>query len=337
MSTTQPPTSRIRRRRISSWCISFVFHALLLLLLTLFFSMERSAKTVPGENVAVGEILLVRESAEGEVLSDSEGNRYDASGSPLPAVSVEEILENRFSETRLSDDLPEDTIGPGRTASPATTSGGAGGSAASINTGSGFSGAGDKGTGAGPAGGQTRVTFFGPEGTGRLFVFVIDHSASMSDNGGRAFLAAKRELSRAIDTLTDTNRFNVVFYNSEPKPLFSQPLVVADDIRKTSAKRRIAAYQPSGGTDHASALYMALRLKPEVIFFLTDGDATTRLNRGQLAGIARFNSGNTQINVIQFGIGPNTVPVAFLPELARMNGGQFRYVDTRSFDTARDF
>ncbi len=124
-------------------------------------------------------------------------------------------------------------------------------------------------------------------------------------------------------------------HNDEAKQLFSQPLAVADDVNKTAAKRRIAAYQPSGGTEHDSALRLALRLKPDVIFFLTDGDATTRMSRAQLDGVARANTWNAQINVIQFGIGPDTVPVAFLLELARMNGGQFQYVDTRNFDAVR--
>ncbi len=70
---------------------------------------------------------------------------------------------------------------------------------------------------------------------------------------------------------------------------------------------------------------MALGLRPDVIFFLTDADEP-QLTADELAAIARANKG-TQINAIEFGFGSPAGGDNFLKRLARQNGGQHAYVD----------
>ena len=74
------------------------------------------------------------------------------------------------------------------------------------------------------------------------------------------------------------------------------------------------------------ALEMALRLKPDIIFFLSDADEP-RLTAPQLARLRRLNSRTTSIHTIEFGYGPNPGLNNFLKRLARQNAGRYAYVD----------
>ena len=71
-------------------------------------------------------------------------------------------------------------------------------------------------------------------------------------------------------------------------------------------KERVAGFwsrsRPTGGTDHEDAIRMAIRLQPDVIFLLTDGD-DPKLTPGELAKIERLAAG-ILINTMEFGPGP---------------------------------
>ena len=70
---------------------------------------------------------------------------------------------------------------------------------------------------------------------------------------------------------------------------------------------------------------MALRMGPDIIFFLTDADEP-QLSAEELARVRRKNR-NTMINSIEFGFGPRRARTNFLQRLARQNGGRHVYVD----------
>src|SRR5205823_205188 len=59
--------------------------------------------------------------------------------------------------------------------------------------------------------------FFRTAMRGQSVVYVIDRSLSMGLSG--ALGAAKREVIRSIETLPDTMRFQVIFYNRRAEPL----------------------------------------------------------------------------------------------------------------------
>jgi hypothetical protein len=73
------------------------------------------------------------------------------------------------------------------------------------------------------------------------------------------------------------------------------------------------------------ALKLALSMRPDVIFFLTDADEPRITNR-ELAEISSQNRGTT-ISTVEYGAGPRHAGRTFLEELAEQNGGQHRYVD----------
>ena len=82
-----------------------------------------------------------------------------------------------------------------------------------------------------------------------------------------------------------------------------------------------------GGTRHLSALRLALGLRPDVVFFLTDADEP-RLTSDEMRQIRVLNKGSI-INTIEFGYGPQHRMDNFLVQLAKQNGGQHVYVDVR--------
>ena len=94
---------------------------------------------------------------------------------------------------------------------------------------------------------------------------------------------------------------------------------------KQRAVRFIDSITAEGGTDHEEALKLAIRLQPDVIFFLTDAD-DPKLTPAQLEKIRRLAAGII-INAIEFGPGPKPAGASFLAELARQNGGGYAYVD----------
>jgi hypothetical protein len=80
-----------------------------------------------------------------------------------------------------------------------------------------------------------------------------------------------------------------------------------------------------GPTHHRPALEMALQMRPDVIFFLTDADEP-QMSPDELQYIRRLNPG-TVINTIEFSAGPPSAGYNFLRQLATENGGQHGYVD----------
>jgi hypothetical protein len=90
--------------------------------------------------------------------------------------------------------------------------------------------------------------------------------------------------------------------------------------------RSIAAY---GGTEHESALKLALRMGPDVIFFLTDA-RIPRLSENELQELQhRASSTGTTIHCIEFGTDAAPPSDSFLTQLASMNQGQYRYINVQ--------
>lgn len=181
-----------------------------------------------------------------------------------------------------------------------------------------------------PSEGRARTSVFGLEGEGYKFVYVFDRSGSMGGSGRSALSAARAELKASLESLGPTHQFQIIFYNDRPL-VFALAgeegrLVFGDEPNKAQAHRFIDHVTADGATDHLPALWMALELRPDVIFFLTDADEPS-LSNAQLKKIVERNNGRTSINAIEFGLGPPLGRENFLMRLARENGGGHAYVD----------
>lgn len=177
---------------------------------------------------------------------------------------------------------------------------------------------------------EGKATLLGIEGKGSKFVYVFDRSGSMGVPANKPLNRAKSELMRSIDALTEVQQFYIIFYNHEQKSFHIDPsgkrLIFGSDVNKRLAKQFVDGIEASGGTHHAEALLMALRMHPDVIFMLTDGDPPDDLTAEDLARVQRANTAGTVINVIQISP-PETDHQNNLVKLASQTGGQHIYAD----------
>lgn len=126
------------------------------------------------------------------------------------------------------------------------------------------SGAGDE------EGGQAE--FFGLKAKGKKVAYVVDCSGSMQ---GMPFDRTCHELLRSIGDLKGDQQFFVVFFSSAAYVQFyPRPLVkwlAATKANKQMITEWVSGASAGGGTDPSDALEGTLRLRPDVIFLLTDG------------------------------------------------------------------
>ena len=164
--------------------------------------------------------------------------------------------------------------------------------------------------------GDATVNFFGATGKGSKFVFVFDRSGSMT---GRPLEAVKRGLIQSLEPLKSNHSFNIIAYDSDYVK-WKDKLVPATTENKVGAIKFVENVAVQGGTEPFAPLLEAISQKPEVIFFMTDGEFSLDVNE-----IVRRSRG-LNINTVQFSDGQ---PLAVLQELAKRTGGDFRLVPTR--------
>jgi hypothetical protein len=180
--------------------------------------------------------------------------------------------------------------------------------------------------GTGGAGGATTV-FFQVPAQARSVVYVIDRSGSMGIAGRLAL--ARRELLASMQRLPADTRFQIIPYNRHAEPLRiagHSGLLPANGRNKEVAARLIDALVPEGATEHVAALKAALRLEPEVIYFLTDADD---LRPDEVRALTRLNHGRTTIHAIELNSTNRDRDDMPLHVLARENRGWYRAVDVK--------
>jgi hypothetical protein len=177
--------------------------------------------------------------------------------------------------------------------------------------------------------GKAQVSMFGLVGEGYKFVYVMDRSGSMGGAGRIALRAVKEELAKSLESLDSIHQFQIIFYNERPA-VFNPSgtpgkLAFATEQVKQRAVRFVDSITADGGTRHDDALRMAIRLHPDVIFLLTDGDKP-QLSAQEIDEVTRKAAGIT-IHTIEFGLGPPPAEKSFLAVLAAKNVGRYAYVD----------
>ena len=179
----------------------------------------------------------------------------------------------------------------------------------------------------GPVG---EVSIFGGQAAaGHDFVFVIDRSKSMGGQGLNALVAAQQQITQSLVGLKENHRFNIIAYHHRPT-YFQAGNDMATSNQSNIKKvndffNGLAAF---GGTDHEMGIIAALRYKPDVIFFLTDG-GDPYLNQAQISDLRKYCGGRTSVYSVQFGFGALPEQQNFMRRLAKDTGGKFQYVDMR--------
>lgn len=282
---------------------------------------QRRAGLSDERSADVGIALKYRDGPR-DYFVDSQSVKESRSSSPDSAAGPPDLAELSQLPPALDarQFLPQSHLSGLGLSAAEEADGGASGDA-SRSTGAG-------GFGRSPGSGGS-ATLFGIRSQGSKFVYVFDRSGSMGGVGNNALRFAQQELLNSIRDLQPTQQFQIVFYNHVPV-VFSPSgqagrLSFATEENKARAERFIAAIQAVGGTEHEAALNTAIRLRPDVIFFLTDADEP-RLSEVQMEGIRRRAAGII-IHTVEFGMGPASSSRNFIARLADQNGGQYVYID----------
>lgn len=127
----------------------------------------------------------------------------------------------------------------------------------------------------------SKMQFCGVEGGGNHFVYLVDSSGSMGD----AFISARRALLESINMLTPEQRFYVIFFDAECDYM-RITRADQDESRSVQAtpanKQRLQSWAMRVEMDRGMAPYEPLeyalqKLKPDVIFLLSDGEFPQRI------------------------------------------------------------
>lgn len=217
-----------------------------------------------------------------------------------PPAEIPMIEPVRFSDPSSLADLA-------RSSNADETSGGFGigesGRAGIIGTGSGAgeSGVGGLGSGFGAGSGLGSAAVWSLSASGNKFAYVVDFSGSIivaEDD-------LKRELKRSIGALKPTMEFAVLVFFSRVGPqrdefvteAFAPTLIAADADSRRRFFDWLDRKKPMGSTEPLAAMKRALALKPDAVFFFSDGYFDDKV----VDEIARANEGRrTQIHCLVF-------------------------------------
>jgi hypothetical protein len=252
-------------------------------------------------------------SNERRVVNESSLTVNDASG---PPISVENILAELIGNSNSSIDANSSLDG--------SLGAGLSGDGKSLGSGT--------GNGVGK-GNQTKTSFFGVEGTGASFVFVVDRSESMNVYDAGPLRSAKREMLKSLAALRENHQFQVVFYNDSLSPLTRERgLLFGSESNLDRAESFIKSMRGDGGTEHIPALKLGLSFGSDVLFFLTDAENPS-LSMEQLLDLQRRAERSlTTIHSIQFNVGPAASSGGWIRALAEMNRGTYKYIDVTTIN-----
>ena len=299
MVTEREREGRRRRRRIVSagLTISLIAHAVLLLVLAMLHRGAAGSGSAP--TVVSYDFSILTE----EQLTDLQRSDFES----VDPKDLSELME--LDPTVDPSDLTVEADAPTMELS----------AAGSLPT---LAGAGDGQAGVQAlAGGGAATSFFGISSSGTRFAYIVDVSGSMEMQ--RRMRTAMRELAASIEALPDYAHFHIV--------LFSDVMYVPPGQRGwTRASRgavaRVKSWlndrSPRGGTEPAPAFeqVFALDVRPDVIFFMTDGETT--MTADFVAGLNERGK-RVVINTIAFG---EPTSQDLLRAIAYESDGTYRYV-----------
>jgi hypothetical protein len=160
-----------------------------------------------------------------------------------------------------------------------------------------------------------QTSFFGVRARGQFFIYVLDQSGSMLDDD--RLTRAKIELRKSVYALQPPQRFEVIFYNDEATPMPGGPQPrPADQPTKNQLTTWLHLIEPDGETNPRSALSMALALRPDAVFLLSDGE----FPKGTVESVVKMNPRKIPIHCIDLTGG---LAGDHLVRIARDSGGHY--------------
>ena len=180
---------------------------------------------------------------------------------------------------------------------------------------------------------KTRATFFGAEAYGNRFVFVIDSSGSMR---GPRWDALHAELIRAIRSLSEDQEFFIISFDSMAHPMFGEPPPKGKFLHPDRKSiERVSSWLRSIQLGHqtfpSGAVGIAMALKPDAVFLLSDGE----INDSTVQDLRVWNRVQDEDGSVKPHFPIHTVLLhsqigfATLELIAEENGGTFTPVSAR--------
>ncbi|HET6246817.1 MAG TPA: hypothetical protein VFE47_03885 [Tepidisphaeraceae bacterium] len=172
---------------------------------------------------------------------------------------------------------------------------------------------------------------FGNGGNARQIVFLCDSTGSMINK----MATLKDELNKAVSGLKPIQSFDIVFYQDVKIDALAPALIPATPESKRKAGTYLEAVTATGTTNPLPGLEMALKLHPQIMFFLTDA-ADFPDPPAVEAMIKKYNTDKKiRVNTILFVQNKNEHDQnidseAFMKKIATDNGGNFRWVEIDS-------
>ncbi len=320
---------------------SLSVHLGIVLIGWLLFRPEQLFKAKVEEQIIVPDAAIVEGADVGGIPNPGLG------GDPTRAAAQDITADAGASDSwadKPSQTLQANLLGGGETEATADTMIGLGSSAASAVKAPGAGAGTNDGSGqiapfgvpGGGGGIGPKANFLGISGNAKRVVYICDATGTML---GLKFDLLQKQLYKAIDILKPIQGFNVIFFrggdsDAEWAQPFSQELVVANPQNKQKIRQFIEGMTELGkGTNPLPALKQAFAQKPQLIYFLTDGQFDNVVGYEQvLAEVSRLNADKSvKINTIAF-MSEDVKAEQALEKMARDNGGRYVKKTDRDLD-----
>lgn len=172
--------------------------------------------------------------------------------------------------------------------------------------------------------------FMGISGNAKKIVYICDATGTML---GLKFELLKQQLAKAIDILKPVQGFNVIFFkggstDAEWAKALANALLPATPMNKQKAFKEINETSVLGnGTNPIPAIKQAFSQKPQLIYFLTDGEFNNFASYDDVLNeVAKLNADKSvKINTILM-MGEDSKAEETLRKMAKDNGGVFKKV-----------
>ena len=196
-------------------------------------------------------------------------------------------------------------------------------------------------------GGGSGINFFGLRSMIQSVVFVVDVSNSMitSPKTARTYGTLEKEVEKVVKSLDPLAKFGLICFSADAMT-YRASLTAAMGFEKSRAIEWMKKQSPVEtldpklkdkaledakhkhmGTNAGEALRKAFTMKPDTIFFISDGEPTGTSGKDVIAEVKELQKTlprPAKIHVISY------VPdegQAFMQELARSTGGEYRVVN----------
>ncbi len=281
---------------LPGWMVSFILHTALLLVLAWFTLNPNSGKALVDLELGGREDpveMFEFESAMDVNIADLESEAPEVEPAEMEQENPE--LDGGIDE-QLTDIAPFSPVGsdglqPARTFAP--------------------------GEGA---------RFFGSDARGRDFVFIVDASSSMSSQ--YRWEIAVSELRLAINNLTSDQRYVVFLYNSFTHTCNKgkAKLRPASESHKQELFEWLSEMGPDGDTRPWEAVRAGLKLEPDAIFLMSDGELRDETVRRLRIANNKLEKKDKEIPVHTVFLGDGDGGPT-MKTIAEQNAGTFKRVD----------